>query len=70
MDKNVFSFKRHVYNWIKENKENKKPSSEFQQNQQALADHLEQGQHHHRSHPRKQRVIKQKLQMTELMGEP
>ena len=66
----VFSFKNRVYNWVRENKENKKPSSKPSaklRSQEALADHQEQGQHHHKRYPQKEKAIKEKLKMAELM---
>ena len=59
VDGMVFSFKHRVYNWVRENKKDKRRLHlNLQQSQETLADHQEQGQDHHRSHPQRKEPLR------------
>ena len=69
VDKMVFSFKHRVYNWIRENEENKKLSSEYSAKSRSSGRSSGTRSTSSSKSSTKERVIKQKLKMAELIIE-
>ena len=65
----VFSFKHRVYNWVRENEENKKPSSKPTAKSRSSGRSLRTRPTSSLKSSTKERAIKQKLKMAELMAE-
>ena len=53
VDEMVFSFKHHVYNWVRENKKDKRPSHKFSAKSRSSGRSSGTGRHHHRRHPQR-----------------
>ena len=69
VDEMVFSFKHCVYNWVKENKEDKRPSSKSSPKSTSSGRSSGTRAASSSKSSTKERAIKEKLKMAELMAE-